>query len=329
MKFKKITTLRAKGQQLGHNIQLANKVLRKGVILNKSLIELLVKSDISEVYTFKKNKDDIDENVAAKRIATHISSKDLYIDIPNNGRADIYARKGGMLIINKKALIKVNVKFSNLAICSLKSYSIIQKGQLVGNVKVLPYAISKKEIKKLISNISNSSMFSFKRVNVKKVGLIVSKENTEQKKLKIVNSLESRLNAFNLKINIVREASHKVEDLTNEIKKILHKNSIDLLLIYGSTSIADKNDVIPYSIKQLKGKIVSFGLPTDPGNLALIANIDKTKIIGVPGCASSPKRNGFDIILERLCYGIKIDMNIIAEISEGGLFKSLIKKNIS
>ena len=46
-------------------------------------------------------------------------------------------------------------------------------------------------------------------------------------------------------------------------------------------------------------------MPTDPGNLLLVGKINKKDVIGVPGCAKSIKRNGFDDILERVCHGEK------------------------
>ena len=52
-------------------------------------------------------------------------------------------------------------------------------------------------------------------------------------------------------------------------------------------------------------------MPTDPGNLLLIGSISNTTIIGVPGCAKSLKRNGFDDILK-----------------ESVMEKSLIKKKL-
>ena len=66
-------------------------------------------------------------------------------------------------------------------------------------------------------------------------------------------------------------------------------------------------------------------MPTDPGNLLLIGNISNTTIIGVPGCAKSLKRNGFDDILERVCHGEKFNRKKIAEIAVGGLYKDLIR----
>ena len=67
-------------------------------------------------------------------------------------------------------------------------------------------------------------------------------------------------------------------------------------------------------------------MPTDPGNLLLLGKINNITIIGVPGCAKSLKRNGFDDVLERVCHGEKFNRKKIAEIACGGLYKNIIRK---
>jgi molybdenum cofactor cytidylyltransferase len=42
-------------------------------------------------------------------------------------------------------------------------------------------------------------------------------------------------------------------------------------------------------------------------------------VIGLPGCARSPKRNGFDIVLERLVAGLTVSSADIAMMGAGGL----------
>ena len=328
MQFKRLKVIESKGFLLAHNLQLNNRLLKKGTKLNTKLINLLIKENILVVYGFKKNLNDLDENSAAKKVASFLASNELYLDKPVNGRADIFSKVSGMLVIKRNELIKINKNFAEFAICSLKNYSLIKAGQLIGNVKVLPYAVAKNKINRLVQNKSSKSTFSVKSVKVKKIALILSIENNSRKILKVTDALEARLKYFGLSINITEKARHNVKNLTDSIKKVIEKDKIDLLLIYGNTSIVDRKDIIPYSIKKLGGQIISLGLPSDPGNLSLIANIRNTKIIGVPGCASSPKRNGFDIILERLCFDININATDLAEIAEGGLFKTMIKKSI-
>ncbi len=47
-------------------------------------------------------------------------------------------------------------------------------------------------------------------------------------------------------------------------------------------------------------------MPVDPGNLLLLAERHGVPIIGAPGCARSPKENGFDWVLQRVLAGVPI-----------------------
>ena len=51
-------------------------------------------------------------------------------------------------------------------------------------------------------------------------------------------------------------------------------------------------------------------MPVDPGNLLLLGHLgdgdSKTPVLGLPGCARSPKLNGFDWVLERLAANLEV-----------------------
>ena len=77
----------------------------------------------------------------------------------------------------------------------------------------------------------------------------------------------------------------------------------DMLLIAGASAITDRADVLPAGIVAAGGEILHFGMPVDPGNLLLLARLGGRPVLGLPGCCRSPKRNGFDWVLERLAAG--------------------------
>ncbi len=326
MIFRIVSTKNANSYILGHTIKLENSYLKKGKILNEDDISLLIKNKINSIYVAIKSKNDYSENYSAKSIAKHLSSKNLYEPEVNNGRADLFANKNGMLKINKEELLKINSLFPEIAVCTLKNFSIVKKGQLVGNVKILPYAVSKKKIEKILKNNAFKKIFQISERNIRRVGIIFTSNNKNNlKKEKILQAVNFRLENFDLRVNVTKVCQHNHKMLSENIKEILKKN-IELILIYGETSISDINDVVPRSIIESKGKILSSILPTDPGNLLLIGSIPNTVVIGVPGCAKSLKRNGFDDILERVCHGEKFNKTKLAELAEGGLYKNIIRK---
>ena len=93
----------------------------------------------------------------------------------------------------------------------------------------------------------------------------------------------------------------------------------DLLLVIGASAIVDRRDVIPAAIVALGGRIERLGMPVDPGNLILVGDIGGTPVLGLPGCARSPARNGLDWILERIAAGFPVTHGIVAGMGVGGL----------
>ena len=47
-------------------------------------------------------------------------------------------------------------------------------------------------------------------------------------------------------------------------------------------------------------------MPVDPGNLLLVGSRAGVPVVGAPGCARSPKENGFDWILHRLLADLPV-----------------------
>jgi molybdenum cofactor cytidylyltransferase len=67
-------------------------------------------------------------------------------------------------------------------------------------------------------------------------------------------------------------------------------------------------------------------MPVDPGNLLLLAARGETTILGAPGCARSPKENGFDWILQRLIAGVPASGADIRDMGVGGLLMEIASR---
>ena len=100
-------------------------------------------------------------------------------------------------------------------------------------------------------------------------------------------------------------------------------HGIDILLIHGASAILDRRDVIPAAIVAAGGRIDHFGMPVDPGNLLLLGHVAERVVLGLPGCARSPKVNGFDWVLERLVAGLPVGSAEIMRMGSGGLLAEI------
>jgi molybdenum cofactor cytidylyltransferase len=128
--------------------------------------------------------------------------------------------------------------------------------------------------------------------------------------------MNERLAAFGAPPVTDSRVAHDSIALTAAIKAT---KDADLVLVMGASAIADRHDVIPAAIEASGGTITRFGMPVDPGNLLVLGERNGNPIIGLPGCARSPKINGFDWVLQRVVADIPVGNTDIAAMGVGGL----------
>jgi molybdenum cofactor cytidylyltransferase len=95
------------------------------------------------------------------------------------------------------------------------------------------------------------------------------------------------------------------------------------VLVLGASAIADRRDIVPAAVEQAGGRIVRFGMPVDPGHLTMLAELDGMTVLGIPGSSRSPRRQGFDWLLQRLFAGLDVSDEAITEMGVGGLLKEI------
>jgi molybdenum cofactor cytidylyltransferase len=96
-----------------------------------------------------------------------------------------------------------------------------------------------------------------------------------------------------------------------------------LLLILTASATSDRRDVGPAAVVAAGGRIDRFGMPVDPGNLLFLGDLGGRPVVGLPGCARSPKLNGADWVLERLVARLPVGDADIAAMGVGGLLKEI------
>ena len=133
---------------LAHSININGNKISKGKIIEKSDIKLLNNFGKKKIYIFDKTPEHISEDKASFQISKHIIGKNIINNDPVNGRADLFSKINGLLDYDSKLLLNLNFSNDDLAVAMMRPLEVVKKNQLIGNVKILPYAMKKKEVKK-------------------------------------------------------------------------------------------------------------------------------------------------------------------------------------
>ncbi len=315
MQFKELQKADCLGWHLAHSIILNGKRLAKGSHIDETIFDTVLKSAITTVWAYKLDDTDICENKAAQLIANHITIAGFKVGIATKGRCNVFAAESGIFEANQ-IINQINNVSSHITVATANNNISVIKGQLVATVKIIPYGIHR-DILGFIRELSAPlklhpyQAFSATLINT---GIPASKK-TEQ-------ITSNRLRHVNGELSTIKTVEHSV----NSVSRALHiasSSPSSLILLLGISAIADIQDVLPSAVIQAGGKIIHLGMPVDPGNLLMVAELNGKTIIGMPGCAKSPALNGFDFILQHFAANIPITRTVIQNMGIGGLLKEI------
>jgi molybdopterin biosynthesis enzyme len=334
MKFEPVPLSEAKGKILGHNIAGSNgqRLLRKGKPLTEADLENLRALGRASVYVARMEKDDVDENTAARRVAEAVCGPGLHIPGVSSGRANLLSIGAGLLRVDVERLAQIN-ECNGITLATLLTHSPIHARQIVATVKIIPYAVPES----IVSMAESVAIGSRQIVRVdafpsRSVGMILSgSASIHQRLVSDFSPLRERIE--NLGSLVTRTDFVALDDESDEgaladMLKGQLASGIRLILLAGETAIMDAHDIVPRAVERAGGQVESVGAPVDPGNLLMLAYLDDVPVIGAPGCARSKKINIVDWILPRLLAGDRLTRRDIVGLGHGGLLQDVPERGM-
>ena len=328
MKFSEYHLDDALGAILAHSLRLPNKSLKKGTVLTDSDLSFLKEYGYEKIVCAKLEEGDLNEDVAAAELATLIAGSNLVKGNAFTGRCNLFSETSGLVVFNPLYLDRFNSVHESITLGTVAPFQNVSKGQMIATLKIIPFAIPSKLLRKIkankddFENLLDVAPYPEKKVTLIQSRLPGTKETVLNSTLEATSFRLQNLGILNL--NEAR-CNHDQNSLSELIIQAV-KDQAELILISGASAVVDRRDVVPAAIEHAGGKIRHFGMPVDPGNLLLLGSINGIDVVGIPGCARSPKLNGFDWVLQRLLANIPVESVDIMRMGSGGLLKDIITR---
>jgi len=325
VKFGEVPVAEAEGAILAHSLKLGTTALKKARVLSRTDIELIAASGLSRIVVARLEAGDVGEDEAARRVATAAAGPEIEAAGPFTGRANLFAKTRGLLVFDRERLDRLNLVDETVTLGTLPPFATVEPKQMVATVKIIPFAAPEAAVAHCIeAAASDGPLLRVAPFVPRSVGLVQTrlpglKESILDKTRQVT---EGRLAALGCRLVFEERCGHATGELASTIRDALGQG-IDILLIHGASAILDRRDVIPAAIIAAGGSIDHFGMPVDPGNLLLLGHVAERVVLGLPGCARSPKVNGFDWVLERLVAGLPVGSAEIMRMGCGGLLAEI------
>ncbi len=323
MKFGAMPLDEAEGAILAHSVKAGARALKKGRALTAADIAALRAAGKTAVIAARLEPGDVGENEAADRIAASLRHPGVTAAPAFTGRANFYAEHAGLCLVDREAVDRFNLVDEAITLATLEPDTVVEPKQMVATVKIIPFAVRSEALEASIG-AAKGTLFAVAAFKPHRAALIQTtlpglKDSVLEK---TVETTRDRLDALGSKLAWERRVRHEERELAPVVTEVLALGA-DLVLVAGASAILDRRDVIPASLTMLGGTIEHFGMPVDPGNLLLMARIGGVPVLGLPGCARSPKVNGFDWVLRRLLASLPVGPAVIRRMGVGGLLTEI------
>jgi molybdenum cofactor cytidylyltransferase len=199
---------------------------------------------------------------------------------------------------------------------------------MIATVKIISFAISGETLGRALNVArADTPLVRIAPYRLRKIGIVSTvlpglAEKVIDKTLKVT---AARLAPAEAAIVVETRVPHETVALAQALREVSDAGA-ELTIVFGASAITDRRDVIPAAIEAIGGRIEHFGMPVDPGNLMLVAEVFGRPVLGAPGCARSPKENGFDWILSRLLCGLPVTRADITTMGVGGLLMEIVTR---
>ena len=328
MKFGAVPVGEAEGSVAVHSIRQGGLVLKKGTLIGRDEIAALKAAGIEEIVVVRIEPGDVSEDAAAAGIAAAVAGQGVHVERAFTGRANLFAETAGVLVVDRDAIDRLNQVDESITFATLPAYKPVVAGEMIATVKIIPFAVAEKArdaalaVAKAARPLVRIAPYRIRKIGVVSTVLPGLASKVIDKTLKVT---QERLAPAGATIVAERRVPHEQRALAHAMEEVLGEGA-ELVIVFGASAIADRRDVIPAAVEAIGGRIEHFGMPVDPGNLLLVAQARGSPVVGAPGCARSPKENGFDWVLMRLLAGLDVPRAAITGMGVGGLLMEIVTR---
>jgi len=323
--FGRMKLAEAAGAILAHSLKAGGRTLKKGRVLAAHDIAALASAGVEAVVAARLEPGDLGEDEAARRVAAACLGPGLRATEAATGRVNLIAETDGVVVVDTARIDRLNRIDEAVTVATLASYSVVAAGDMLATIKIIPFAAPAAAVAEAEAIAREGGpLLALHPLVPRPVGLVMTR--LPGMKESILDGTEAvtraRLSALGATLLPPRRVGHTEEEVAAALRGLAAEGAA-ILLVSGASAVVDRRDVCPAGIVAAGGVIEHFGMPVDPGNLLCFGRLGGIPAVVLPGCARSPKLNGFDWVLQRLLADLPVGRDEIMAMGAGGLLKEI------
>lgn len=290
---------------------------RKGHVIVQEDIPTLLEIGKEHVYVLNLEKGRIHEDEAADRIARAAAGPGITLSPVCEGRINFEAEPG-LLHVNVEALKRIN-SIEEVVLATMHDGQQVTSPRAVAGTRVVPLVVDEKKIEQVEAICAEYPyVVGIKPFIHRKVGLVTTGSEVYHGRIKDKFGPVIRKKFSDLGSSVMGQRfSSDDPAMTRDAIMAFIAEGAEMVVVTGGMSV-DPDDQTPTAIRSTGAEIVTYGSPTFPGVMFMIAELDGVPILGLPGCVMYYRASVFDLVVPRLMAGEKVTREDIVDLGHGG-----------
>jgi len=321
--MKKIRVENAVGMELCHDITEMNDgfkgaVFKRGHIVRPEDIEHMLRIGKQHIYVWEAHAGEVHEDDCARRMAAMAPVEGAHYTDPEEGKVMLFADQRGMFRVNIKLLNKINA-IGDITISTLPDHYPVEPGARLASMRIVPLVTEEEQIAEAERLCAEERLLDLRPYRYRTIGVVITGSEVYHGRIqdKFEPVIRAKMMQYPCRILDVTICDDDLDMIEAAARNHL-ENGADVLVFTGGMSV-DPDDLTPTAIRRLGADIISHGVPSQPGNMTLMAYLDEVAILGIPGAAIKLPTTVFDVLLPQIFAGDRITKAELLCLADGGL----------
>lgn len=321
--MKKVKVQDAIGMTLCHDITamvdgFKGAAFKRGHVITQEDIPKLLNIGKQHVFIWEENAGEIHEEDAARRLSQMTTVDGAHYGSVSEGKIQLFADQDGMFRVDKALLAAVN-RIGDITITTLPDHYPVKAGDRLASMRIVPLVTEERQIAEAEALCAGKQLYDLRPFKPLKVGIIITGSEIYHGRIKdkFERVARAKLAHYPAEILGVHVCDDELDMIVGAGRALLAEGA-ELLIFSGGMSV-DPDDLTPSAIREMGAEIISYGVPSQPGNMTLVAYLDQAALLGVPGAAISRPTTIFDVLLPQIFCGDPLTKDNLIRLGEGGL----------
>ena len=321
--MKKINVKDAVGMALCHDITamrdgFKGAAFKRGHVIKEEDIEALLNLGKRQVFVWEENAGEIHEEDAAYRMAVMAPVEGAHYTDVSEGKVLLTADTRGMFRVDTELLQEIN-SIGDITISTLPDHYPVEAGARLASMRIVPLVTKEEQIIRAEELCKGRKLLNLRPYQELKAGVIITASEVYSGRIKdkFEPVVRAKLKQYPSEILGVTICDDDSEMIVAAAEKYLAQGA-DFLIFTGGMSV-DPDDITPPAIRKLGADIITHGVPSQPGNMTLVAYLNDVAILGIPGAAISMPTTMFDVLLPQVFTKDKLTKKDLIRLGDGGL----------